>query len=165
MKKHHEIFIAIKRIVTAVELRNSDLTHCCPLMNEDEEELELHLEKLARSQREISEAVQNFRDVTETRFKDFSNIELAFAVHIWSGIWSNTNTLRINSNDLMTIIGHNRMEDAADFITAMLRGKSPLFAYVSMHWAADMRQNGFYRFVIHNPDGLNRLILGNLAVE
>jgi hypothetical protein len=160
MEKHQKVFVAAKRLIIAVDIRNSDLTLCCNTFNDDEEERQFHIRKLAESQKEIDESIQYFRDVTEGRFKDFSNVEIAFIVHIWSGIWSNTSSLRIDSNDVMSIVGHNRIEDAADFVFAMFGGSSPLFAYISMHWSAETRGSGLYRFAIHNPDGLNHLMFG-----
>ena len=162
MEKHQEVFIAVKRIIGDVELRNADLALCCPLRNDDEEERTLHLRKLAKSQQEIDESIQYFRDVTENRFKDFSNVEISFIVHLWSGIWASPHKLRLDSSEIMTIIGHNRIEEAADFICSMIHGTSPLFAYISMHWKPDLREgNGDYLFLFHNLDGFHRMLFGN----
>ena len=155
--------IAVKNIVLLTEMRNSALGNCCPSIYDDEEIAE-NMKKVATAQKELDAAVKYVREVTGERFKDYSDLELSFTLHTWSGIWSDERCTRLNSDDLAKLAGNNNPELLAPFIAALLDGSSPVYKFISMRWISDGRGTGHYAFSIHNPGILHKLILGEVKI-
>ena len=163
MEKHKEIFVALKRIVMAVTLRNSALTSSCPNLVSDEEEMTEKLKEVAKAQKVVDETITSFRKATEGRFNGFSNAEIAIIAHTWGGIWACESSLRVSSTSIMEIIGINEVEEAGELIVSLLDKSSRLFKFISIHWVPGRHDVGEYDIQLHDVDGLNRLILGNLS--
>ena len=166
MGRNHQVFVSMKQVIAAVDERNSDLTYCLPSLNGDDEERKFHLKKLAKSQQEIDSAIQKFRDATDSRFTDYSNAEILFVVHLWANIWGDSFTPRLASQDILDIIGHNRIREAGDFIASAIDGSSKLLRFLKLEWLpGGDGKAGEYSFTVSDPDAFNRLVLGEIPKQ
>jgi len=166
MEASKKVFVAMKRIVLTVVIRNRALDHCCPnFVGDDEQEMDNRLRELAASQRDVDDAIKALRNATEERFKDFSNEEILILTHLVNGIWSSESCLCIESKNILDIIGHNNAPEGGALVVSLLNRTSPIFRVVSMTWDGSRRGSGGYSLSIHDRRGLHNLFFGKVIAE
>lgn len=160
------VIVAEKNLLLAVERRSNAISGCCPSLIEDEEDESFRLRKAYETQKEVDDAVKALRDATEGRLTKYSDTEAILITHLWAGIWSSENSLRVDSNDLDKIAGRNNSEALGVLIRGLLEGTSPLFDFISLVWTSNNRVGGgYYAIGISNPNRLHRLLLGDIQIS
>ena len=154
-----EISVSLQAVIYAVLQREEALMCSCPKMQDGD--YKKAMRSVAKTERDVAKALQEFRVLTASRFDGFLDAEVILSCFMVSSIWHDARDLFITSSRMGDVIGRNHAEDLAELAVRLTCGTSPTLRFLRLKWNSWAQPSGQYGFRVHKPEILLRRIFGN----